>query len=250
MKVVGIIPARYASTRFPGKPLVKIAGKTMIERVYTQSKKALEHVFVATDDERIFKEVIRFGGQVVMTRKDHPSGTDRLAEAIDIINSSQTEAFDIVVNIQGDEPFIYPEQILSVVACFKQSKTEIATLVKPIINAEDIFNENKPKVLINKKKEALAFSRSPIPFFRGKPQNEWVNSHRYYKHIGLYAYKTEVLKKIAALKPSPIEMAESLEQMRWLENGYKIRVEETEFESIGIDTKKDLKKAIDMGVLL
>ncbi len=250
MKVVGIIPARYASTRFPGKPLVKIAGKTMIERVYTQSKKALEHVFVATDDERIFKEVIRFGGQVVMTRKDHPSGTDRLAEAIDIINSSQTEAFDIVVNIQGDEPFIYPEQILSVVACFKQSKTEIATLVKPIINAEDIFNENKPKVLINKKKEALAFSRSPIPFFRGKPQNEWVNSHRYFKHIGLYAYKTEVLKKIAALKPSPIEMAESLEQMRWLENGYKIRVEETEFESIGIDTKKDLKKAIDMGVLL
>ncbi len=250
MKVVGIIPARYASTRFPGKPLVKIAGKTMIERVYTQSKKALEHVFVATDDERIFKEVIRFGGQVVMTRKDHPSGTDRLAEAIDIINSSQTEAFDIVVNIQGDEPFIYPEQILSVVACFKQSKTEIATLVKPIINTEDIFNENKPKVLINKKKEALAFSRSPIPFFRGKPQNEWVNSHRYFKHIGLYAYKTEVLKKIAALKPSPIEMAESLEQMRWLENGYKIRVEETEFESIGIDTKKDLKKAIDMGVLL
>jgi 3-deoxy-manno-octulosonate cytidylyltransferase (CMP-KDO synthetase) len=250
MKVVGIIPARYASTRFPGKPLVKIAGKTMIERVYTQSKKALEHVFVATDDERIFKEVIRFGGQVVMTRKDHPSGTDRLAEAIDIINSSQTEAFDIVVNIQGDEPFIYPEQILSVVACFKQSKTEIATLVKPIINAEDIFNENKPKVLINKKKEALTFSRSPIPFFRGKPQNEWVNSHRYFKHIGLYAYKTEVLKKIAALKPSPIEMAESLEQMRWLENGYKIRVEETEFESIGIDTKKDLKKAIDMGVLL
>jgi len=250
MKVVGIIPARYASTRFPGKPLVKIAGKTMIERVYTQSKKALEHVFVATDDERIFKEVIRFGGQVVMTRKDHPSGTDRLAEAIDIINSAQTETFDIVVNIQGDEPFIYPEQILSVVACFKQSKTEIATLVKPIINTEDIFNENKPKVLINKKKEALAFSRSPIPFFRGKPQNEWVNSHRYFKHIGLYAYKTEVLKKIAALKPSPIEMAESLEQMRWLENGYKIRVEETEFESIGIDTKKDLKKAIDMGVLL
>lgn len=249
MKVVGIIPARYASTRFPGKPLADIAGKTMIQRVYEQSKKALEHVYVATDDKRIEKTVLSFGGQVIMTSKKHTSGTDRLAEAIEIINQNEKKPFDIIVNIQGDEPFIYPEQIESVVTCFKKKGTQIATLAKHIINTEDIFNENKPKVVLNNNKEAISFSRSPIPFFRGKHKNEWVTSHKYYKHIGLYAYRLDILKSITSLAPSSLEIAESLEQLRWIENGYKIMVEETEFESIGIDTKKDLKKIYETGIL-
>lgn len=249
MKVVGIIPARYASKRFPGKPLVDIAGKKMIERVYEQSLKAIEYVYVATDDKRIEQAVLEFGGKVIMTSKKHPSGTDRIAEAIDLIHEQTEDRFDVIVNIQGDEPFIYPEQIKSVIACFDKEDTQIATLAKHIINTEDIFNENKPKVVLNSKNEAITFSRSPIPFYRGKTNNEWVTAHKYYKHIGLYAYKTEVLKEITQLKPSSLELAESLEQLRWIENGYKIVVEETEFESIGIDTKKDLKKIHETGLL-
>lgn len=249
MKVVGIIPARYASKRFPGKPLVDIAGKTMIQRVYEQSKKSINDVYVATDDKRIQKTVLDFGGQVIMTSKKHTSGTDRIAEAIDIINENNPEPFDVIVNIQGDEPFIYPEQIDSVIKCFKKKRTQIATLAKHIINTEDIFNENKPKVILNHKKEAINFSRSPIPYFRGKKKTEWVTSHKYYKHIGLYAYRLDILKEITLLKPSSLEIAESLEQLRWIENGYKIVVEETEFESIGIDTPKDLKRIYDTGLL-
>jgi 3-deoxy-manno-octulosonate cytidylyltransferase (CMP-KDO synthetase) len=249
VKVVGIIPARYASKRFPGKPLVDIAGKKMIQRVYEQSLKAIEHVYVATDDKRIEAAVLEFGGKVIMTSKKHLSGTDRIAEAIDLIHEQTKDRFDIIVNIQGDEPFIYPEQIASVIACFDKKDTQIATLAKHIINTEDIFNENKPKVVLNSNNEAITFSRSPIPYFRGKPNNEWVTSHKYYKHIGLYAYKTDVLKEITQLKPSSLELAESLEQLRWIENGYKIVVEETEFESIGIDTKKDLKKIHETGLL-
>jgi 3-deoxy-manno-octulosonate cytidylyltransferase (CMP-KDO synthetase) len=249
VKVVGIIPARYASKRFPGKPLVDIAGKKMIQRVYEQSLKAIEHVYVATDDKRIEAAVLEFGGKVIMTSKKHPSGTDRIAEAIDLIHEQTNERFDVIVNIQGDEPFIYPEQIRSVIDCFNRADTQIATLAKHIINTEDIFNENKPKVVLNKNNEAILFSRSPIPFYRGKKDNEWVTSHKYYKHIGLYAYKTDVLKEITLLEPSSLEIAESLEQLRWIENGYKIVVEETEFESIGIDTRKDLKKIHETGLL-
>jgi 3-deoxy-manno-octulosonate cytidylyltransferase (CMP-KDO synthetase) len=249
MKVVGIIPARYASKRFPGKPLVDIAGKTMIQRVYEQTKKSIDAVYVATDDKRIQEAVLNFGGSVVMTSKKHHSGTDRIAEAIDIINKTEKEPFDIIVNIQGDEPFIYPEQINSVIACFRKKRTQIATLAKHIIKTEDIFNENKPKVILNHKKEAINFSRSPIPYFRGKKKTEWVTSHKYYKHIGLYAYRLDILKKITNLPESALEIAESLEQLRWIENGYKIMVEETEFESIGIDTPKDLKRIYDTGIL-
>lgn len=249
MRVVGIIPARYASKRFPGKPLVDIAGKTMIQRVYEQSKKSIDAVFVATDDKRIQKAVLDFGGEVIMTSKKHTSGTDRIAEAIELINEKNPEPYDVIVNIQGDEPFIYPEQIDSVIKCFKKKRTQIATLAKHILNSEDIFNENKPKLTLNSKKEAINFSRSPIPFFRGKKRNEWVTAHKYYKHIGLYAYRLDVLKEITQLKPSSLEVAESLEQLRWLENGYKIVVEETEFESIGIDTPKDLKRIYDTGIL-
>ncbi len=249
MRVVGIIPARYASKRFPGKPLVDIAGRSMIQRVYEQSKKSIEHVFVATDDKRIQKAVLEFGGEVIMTSKKHNSGTDRISEAIDIINENRNDPFDVIVNIQGDEPFIYPEQIDSVIKCFKKKRTQIATLAKHIINTEDIFNENKPKVIINNKKEAINFSRSPIPFYRGKKQNDWVTSHKYYKHIGLYAYRLDILKEITKLPESSLELAESLEQLRWIENGYKIIVEETEFESIGIDTPKDLKRIYDTGLL-
>jgi len=249
MKVIGLIPARYASKRFPGKPLVDIEGKTMIQRVYEQAKKSIEHVYVATDDKRIQKAVLEFGGLVIMTSKKHNSGTDRIAEAIDIINKNEDTPFNVIVNIQGDEPFIYPEQIDSVIACFKKKKTQIATLAKHINNTEDIFNENKPKVTLSNNKEALNFSRSPIPFFRGKKRNEWVTSHKYYKHIGLYAYRLDILKEITQLKESSLELAESLEQLRWLENGYKIMVEETEFESIGIDTPKDLKRIFETGLL-
>jgi len=249
MNVIGIIPARYASQRFPGKPLVDIAGKTMIQRVYEQSKKALNHVYVATDDKRIAEAVQKFGGNVVMTSKKHLSGTDRIKEAITIINQEQKEKFDVIVNIQGDEPFIYPEQIQAVIQCFNKKKTQIATLVKHIINTEDIFNENKPKVILNEKKEAIYFSRSPIPFFRGKKKDEWVTAHKFYKHIGLYAYRLDILEEITDLAPSPLEKAESLEQLRWIENGYKIVTQETEFESIGIDTKKDLKKIYETGIL-
>ncbi len=249
MKVVGIIPARYASKRFPGKPLVDIAGKSMIQRVYEQTKKSIDNVYVATDDKRIQKTVLDFGGQVIMTSKKHNSGTDRIAEAINIINKSEEEIFDVIVNIQGDEPFIYPEQINSVIKCFRKKRTQIATLAKHIINTEDIFNENKPKLILNHKKEAINFSRSPIPYFRGKKKTEWVTSHKYYKHIGLYAYRLNILQEITKLPESSLEIAESLEQLRWIENGYKITVEETEFESIGIDTPKDLKRIYDTGLL-
>ncbi len=249
MNVIGIIPARYASKRFPGKPLVDIGGKMMIQRVYEQSKKALETVYVATDDKRIFEAVESFGGQVIMTSKKHQSGTDRVAEAVDNIMEETGLQYDVVVNIQGDEPFIYPEQIKSVVEAFKSEDTQISTLVKHINNSEDITNPNKPKVVLNANREAIYFSRSPIPYYRGEKENKWVTAHKYYKHIGLYAYRTDVLKEITQLEPSLLEQAESLEQLRWIENKYIIKTELTEFESVGIDTKKDLKKILETGLL-
>lgn len=242
MKFIGIIPARYASTRFPGKPLAMLGGKAVIERVYRQVEGVLDDVVVATDDERIFSAVQQFGGKVVMTSPDHKSGTDRVHEAYTLVG----KGYDVVVNIQGDEPFIQAEQLLSLRQCFDDETVDIATLVKPF-KPEDGFealeNVNSPKVVVNNKMEALYFSRSIIPYTRGKEKDEWLSGHTYYKHIGLYAYRADVLHEITSLPQSSLELAESLEQLRWLENGYKIKVGISEIETIGIDTPEDLKRA-------
>lgn len=240
MKIVGIIPARYASTRFPAKPLIEIAGKSMIQRVFEQSKKAksLTDVVVATDDDRIAAHVKSFGGNVVMTSQMHQSGTDRCFEAINLF----CKEADLVINIQGDEPFIQPEQIDLVASCFASADVQIATLVKKISTEEELFNANIPKVILNKNKEAILFSRQTIPHIRGKEMQDWLKNYTFYKHIGIYAYRTKVLAEITALKQSPLELAESLEQLRWIENGYKIRAEITDFESVAVDTPDDLKK--------
>ena len=244
MKFIGIIPSRYASTRFPGKPLADINGKTMIERVYEQAKKAIETVYVATDDKKIFDETKRFGGNVIMTSENHQSGTDRLAEAIDLIQKNTNTNYDVVINIQGDEPFIQPEQIEKIKSCFNDNNTKIATLVKKIENSEDIFDTNKPKVTFDKNMNAICFSRSPIPFIRNVEKSDWHLKHDFYRHIGMYAYKTETLIELTKLEQSPLELAESLEQMRWIENGYQIKVAKTSFDSLGVDTPEDLEKII------
>lgn len=242
MRFAGIIPARYASTRFPGKPLVNIHGKTMIQRVYEQASKVLEYVCVATDDPRIEEEVKRFNGNVMMTSANHQSGTDRCAEAVESFSRSVNVQFDVVINIQGDEPFIQPVQIQKLMGCFSNPATQIATLVKPIHTTEDVLNPNCVKVVFAKDHKALYFSRSAIPFIRGKETSAWASNHSFFKHLGIYAYRTDVLNEITHLPQSSLELAESLEQLRWLENGYHIAVEETEFETISIDTPDDLKK--------
>ena len=238
-----IIPARYASSRFPGKPLALIGGKPMIQRVYEQAYKSLELVYVATDDIRIYNTVIDFGGKAIMTSPDHQSGTDRCAEAVSGITQQTGKPVDIVINIQGDEPFVKPEQIDLLMKCFTEENIEIATLVRRTEPGEDIFNPNKPKVIINKAGDALYFSRAAIPFIRNTEMSEWSMKHAYYKHIGLYAYRTETLKKITKLPRSPLEISESLEQNRWLENGFRIRTAVTVWGNIGIDTPDDLEKA-------
>lgn len=242
MKFLGIIPARYASTRFPAKPLAMLGGKTVIQRVYEQVAGVLDDAYVATDDERIEAAVKAFGGKVVMTSVDHKSGTDRCYEAAVKVGGG----FDVVVNIQGDEPFIQPSQLQAIKRCFEDAGTQIATLVKPF-SANDPFealeNVNSPKVVVNKNWNALYFSRSIIPYSRGVEKTEWLRNHTYYKHIGLYAYRTEVLKEITSLPQSSLELAESLEQLRWLENGYTIKVGISEVETIGIDTPEDLARA-------
>ena len=240
MKILGIIPARFGSTRFPGKPLVDIDGKTMIQRVYEQAKSCstLTDVIVATDDQRIFNEVTRFGGKVVITSTTHQSGTDRCAEVVSIL----TTPYEIIINIQGDEPFIDPKQITQLCNCFLDKKTQIATLVKRITEQSDLFNENKVKVTFSKNHFAIYFSRNAIPFFRGEANEDWLKKHPYFKHLGIYGYKTEILKEITALKPSTLELAEGLEQLRWLENGYNIKIAETELEAISIDTPEDVAK--------
>ncbi|MFP4664740.1 MAG: 3-deoxy-manno-octulosonate cytidylyltransferase [Bacteroidales bacterium] len=249
MSFIAIIPARYGSTRFPGKPLAEINGKTMIQRVFEQASKSFETVYIATDDKRIAKNIEGFGGKYIMTSRRHKSGTDRLAEAIEKIRELEGKDFEVVVNVQGDEPFVQPEQFDQIKKPFRYKRTQIATLAKPIINQEDIFNPNKPKVIFNRKKEAIYFSRSPIPFVRGKREQKWIFQHQFYKHIGLYAYRYKVLKEIAALERTPLEIAESLEQLRWIENGYKIRVELTEHEAVSIDTKKDLERLEHIGLI-
>ncbi|RDC64396.1 3-deoxy-manno-octulosonate cytidylyltransferase [Adhaeribacter pallidiroseus] len=241
MEILGIIPARYASTRFPGKPLVSIQGKTMIQRVYEQASKAkLTQVLVATDDERIMAEVQRFGGEAVLTANHHQSGTDRCFEAYTGFNVPH----DGIINIQGDEPFIQPEQINLLVACLENPATQLATLVKPIESAAELFNPNSPKVVLNQHHEAIYFSRQPIPYLRGAEESTWPDKHLYYKHIGIYGYRADILEQITQLPPSALEKAESLEQLRWLENGYKIATAVTYLETFGIDTPEDLERAI------
>lgn len=232
---IGIIPARYASTRFPGKPLVMIGGMSMLQRVYEQALKTknLKRVIVATDDERIAEHVKSFGGEVMVTSPLHQSGTDRCAEVISKLDT----AFDIAVNIQGDEPYIQPEQIDLLCSCFKIAATEIATLIKSTTNMDEIINPNVVKAVVSKSQRALYFSRSPIPFNRNKKQDV-----AYYKHVGIYAYRVAVLKLLAALPESLLEQAESLEQLRWLENGFHIQTALTNFETIAIDTPEDLER--------
>ena len=245
MQFIGIIPARYASTRFPGKPLADLGGKPMIQRVYEQAKKALNTVVVATDDERIYNCVQSFGGEVVMTRADHKCGTDRCLEAWEKLQIAEPA---VVINIQGDEPFIQPEQIEAIKSCFDDPTTEIATLVKPFTEEDGLAaleNPNTPKVVMAPDGTALLFSRSVIPYLRGIDKNEWLKQHLHYKHIGMYAYRTNVLAQITQLAQTPMEKAESLEQLRWLENGYKIKVAVCHTASIGIDTPADLQKAIE-----
>lgn len=240
MKYIGVIPARYASTRFPGKPLVMLGGKSMIERVYEQVAGVLDETCVATDDERIFDAVKAFGGNVVMTSTEHKSGTDRIQEAVTKIGNG----YDVVVNIQGDEPFIQRSQIETVCRCFDDEITQIATLGKPFgNNFEAIANSNSPKIVIDNRGYAMYFSRSVIPFIRGKQTEEWAEAYPFVKHIGLYAYRREVLAEITQLPQSSLEIAESLEQLRWLQNGYRIKVGLTDVETVGIDTPEDLQRA-------
>lgn len=242
MKFIGIIPARYASSRFPGKPLAILGGKAVIQRVYEQVAGVLDETFVATDDPRIEAVVKAFGGNVVMTSAEHQSGTDRCYEAYTKIGNG----YEVVVNIQGDEPFIQPSQLEIIKKCFENNLTEIATLVKPFTikdGWESLQNANSPKVVVNNKNEALYFSRSVIPYQRDNTAEKWLDHFIYYKHIGLYAYRADVLKEITGLSQSPLELAESLEQLRWLENGFKIKVGISEVETIGIDTPADLQRA-------
>ena len=239
MKFIGIIPARYASTRFPGKPLAILGGKPVIQRVYEQVVSVLGEAYVATDDDRIFKVVEQFGGHAVMTRNDHKSGTDRIEEAAQKLH---TDA-DVIINVQGDEPFIQKSQLETVKHLFDDPQTQIATLGKPFESMEAVENPNSPKIVTDINGYALYFSRSVIPYIRGKEQTEWLQHFPFLKHIGLYAYRREVLSQITKLPQSPLEIAESLEQLRWLQNGYRIKVGLTNVETVGIDTPEDLARA-------
>lgn len=239
MNFTAIIPARYASTRFPGKPLALLGNKPVIQHVYEQASSVLSDVWVATDDDRIREAVEKFGGRVVMTRADHKSGTDRIEEAAE---KTGTQA-DVVINIQGDEPFVQPSQIKTLMQLFDNANTQIGTLGKHFDNIEAVNNPNSPKIVTDKQGFALYFSRSVIPYIRGAQDNEWLSHFPFLKHLGLYAYRREVLHEITQLPQSSLEIAESLEQLRWLENGYRIRVGLTDVETVGIDTPEDLQRA-------
>lgn len=240
--IIGIIPARYASTRFPGKPLAVIGGLSMIERVYRQAQKSrsLSQVIVATDDAAIVDAVTRFGGNVCLTSPDHPSGTDRCAEVVSKLDLK----CDAIVNIQGDEPFIDPGQIDLLCSCFDDNRTELATLVKRIDSAEILFSPNSPKVVIDRDGFAIYFSRHPIPYVRNAEQHDWLSKHTFYQHIGIYGYTRDILLNITRLSPSSLEKSESLEQLRWLENGLRIKTAITTFETIAIDTPADLERVV------
>ena len=240
--IVGIIPARYASTRFPGKPLIDIQGKTMIHRVYEQALKSkhLDKVIVATDDERIFNHVKDFGGEAVITAEHHPSGTDRCWDALQQLKGN----FQYVINIQGDEPFIQPEQIDELAAILKDGTVELATQMILVDNHEILFDKGEVKIVLNTNKEALYFSRMVIPFIKGVDEKDWHLHHDYYRHVGMYAYRKDILEKITKVPVSSLEKSESLEQLRWLENGFKIKCVTTKYESHCIDTPEDIDKVL------
>lgn len=242
MEFLGIIPARYASTRLEGKPLIDIAGKPMIQWVYEHAQKALQHVYVATDDQRIESIVTGFGGKAIMTSPNHSTGTNRCLEAYDKIRRQMDIQFDVIINIQGDEPLLHPDQLNVLMECFDVSNTEIATLVIPVTNKEELDNESEVFVTFDRHLTALYFSRSVIPAMRGVPKNEWMQHNTYYKHAGMYAYTPEALRKFAELPQSTLEITEGLEQNRWLEDGGKIRIGITEHQSIPVDTIEDLER--------
>ena len=239
MKFIGIIPARYASTRFPGKPLALLGGKPVIQHVYEKVAAVLEAAYVATDDERIYDVVKSFSGQVVMTRTDHKSGTDRIEEAIEKIGGE----WDVVVNVQGDEPFVAKSQLDTICHCFDDPTTQIATLGKPFESMEAVQNPNSPKIVVDNMGFAMYFSRSVIPYVRGKEKSSWLTHYPFLKHLGIYAYRKDVLRQITQLPQSSLEIAESLEQLRWLQNGFKIKEGTTDVETVGIDTPQDLERA-------
>ncbi|MBR5812696.1 MAG: 3-deoxy-manno-octulosonate cytidylyltransferase [Alistipes sp.] len=242
MRFIAIIPARYASTCFPAKPLALLGGKPVIQRVYEQVTGVISSAVVATDDERIADAVKSFGGQVVMTSPNHKSGTDRCWEAYQKLG----EEYDVVINVQGDEPFIAHSQLKAIMECFNDENTDIATLVKPFSESDGLAaleNPNSPKVVLDSESRAIYFSRSVIPYLRGVEPEQWLSSHTFYKHIGMYAFRSDVLGKITSLPQSTLELAESLEQLRWLENGYKIGVGISDVETVGIDTPEDLQRA-------
>lgn len=239
MKFIGIIPARYASTRFPGKPLALLGGKPVIQHVYEKVAAVLEAAYVATDDESIYDVVKSFGGQVVMTRTDHKSGTDRIEEAIEKIGGE----WDVVVNVQGDEPFVAKSQLDTICHCFDDPTTQIATLGKPFESMEAVQNPNSPKIVVDNMGFAMYFSRSVIPYVRGKEMSSWLTHYPFLKHLGIYAYRKDVLRQVTQLPQSSLEIAESLEQLRWLQNGFKIKVGTADVETVGIDTPQDLERA-------
>ena len=239
MKTIAIIPARYGSSRFPGKPLALLGGKPVIERVVRQAETVLDEVYVATDDNRIAQCVESFGGYPIMTRADHQSGTDRVCEALDKLGSDA----DVVINIQGDEPFVNRSQLETLISSFESPETQIATLRKTFSTIEEAKNPNSPKIVLDNEGYAMYFSRSVVPFIRGKDESEWLACYPFLKHIGLYAYRSDVLRRITRLPQSSLELAESLEQLRWLQNGYKIKVGITRIETVGIDTPADLERA-------
>lgn len=244
MNAVALIPARYASSRFPGKALIDLGGKTMIQRVYERaaSLSAFSEVIVATDDTRIVEAVRAFGGKAMMTSPAHRSGTDRCAELV----RAMAKRPDVVVNVQGDEPFLETAQLELVLGCFRTPDTQIATLVKKITDIETLENPNTPKVVSDREGRAIYFSRHPIPYLRGTAPAHWLTQTDYYKHIGVYGYRTDILSEIVQLPLGRLEQAESLEQLRWLENGYTIRVAETTSESLAIDTPADLARVLAM----
>ena len=239
LKFLAVIPARYASTRFPGKPLARLGGEPVIRHVWKQVTQVFADAAVATDDPRIYDAVEAFGGRAVMTSPDHRSGTDRCREAVDKLGGDP----DVIVNVQGDEPFIQPSQLRTVMEAFDDPATQIATLGKRFESIEAVDNPNSPKIVLDNGGFALYFSRSPIPFVRGKDRGEWLAAYPFLKHIGLYAYRADVLREVTRLPQSSLELAESLEQLRWLQNGYKIKVGLTDVETVGIDTPEDLHKA-------
>lgn len=243
MNFIGIIPARYESTRFPGKPLAMLGNKPMIQWVYENCAKSLQHVWVATDDNRIFDAIESFGGNAIKTLSTHQSGTDRCAEAASLLSAKID--FDVIINVQGDEPFIKAKQIDLLKSCFNGT-ADIATLVKKVDDNEELFNPNRPKAVLDKNKNALYFSRSPIPYARNAKENNWLAENDYWAHIGMYAYRSEVLQKITKLNQGALEATESLEQLRWLENGFEIKTAETSHQSIGIDTPEDLEVALQL----